>query len=285
MPVRTIVRRIFLVGSTGRLRRKAAATLSAGLTLPVVLCGLLAMSGCRSDQSARPGLSSLSPSRWFAGSDENVDDEFELKPVPQGDYESPPIPPEPPGRAFVPPAAPAPEPDAFYGVRPTAGEEAEPDGPSWRERFRNLFRRESEQDTSPLKPVPQRKSDRRSAMATELPPLPPEIRPRRSRAVALGRPMIEPAPRTALSTELARHIEPVRTTDGRAERLPVIVPGRPGSRPVAVEPAPWPYPVSEQPLLASASHDTPEPEMFSPAPTAHPLLAAPGSEDGPALVR
>jgi hypothetical protein len=215
--------------------------------MPVVLVALFALSGCRSDQSARTGLSGMSPTRWFAGDEPS--DEFVLKPVPEGPYEPPPVPPaEPAGRAFVPAGADA-DPGSFYGIRPT-GAEADAAGASWADRFRSFFGRQPA-EPAPLKPVP----DRRSAAHRRVPPGPlPEIR---SRAVFLNPPLGEPAGPAA---ELARHIEPIRGgVPQRADRLPTIEPRFPAALQVSrVELPRWPYRVLSQPLLAARETEASE---------------------------
>ena len=130
---------------------RAISRLAAGV--PVAL-SLLAVPGCQTERASRPQLSALSPMRWFARQEPApADDDFQLLPVPQGGYEAPPVPPPSrTGRAFV-PAAPAPDPGAFYGVRPTGAEDEDTAGSSWVDKFRNAFRRPQKDEPEPLRPI------------------------------------------------------------------------------------------------------------------------------------
>lgn len=263
MPITKWTRRTLVAGLAGRARRqRTCATLSAGLTLPVVLLGL-ATPGCRTDSSSAR-LSSLNPTRWLAR-EEATEDGFDLQPVPGDEPTAPPLPPSPATReAFAPAPAPTPEPVSHEdsaessGVRPVGAEVEGPSEPSWSARFRSLFKRDAKGATNPPRPG---KASFVSAESVERPPVPSDVRiTRRRTAVRLGGPEFESAGVTpeAFAVEPASQVEPpsVNPTTpvpvSQWDRLPVIMPGQSPARVSTgdIEPQAWPYPVAEQTELA-----------------------------------
>lgn len=304
MPTRPWVR--WIAFASRSRRQVAAATLSASLTLPVALLGMLATPGCRTESSSAR-FPSLNAMRWFSREEAEIaDDGVELQRVPDEDTENgaetPPLPPSSVNAdAFSPPAPPTPEPfgpedtDGFYGVRPTGAESVGPREPSWANRFRNLFRRETQ-------PAP-RKVSVRTAEAVERPPVPPATRTSRPAAVTLGPPEFDTTGEqlpAAPTVERVSRVEPVRTiAEGPCDPLPVIVPGRGmSSRPlmvpatatisVSAEPTAWPHTVAEP--MARVPAPLPvveaEPQPLTPEPAA-PLVVPQAEEEmsGPALLQ
>lgn len=108
--------------------------------LPAFVLGVLATAGCQTDQGSRWSMPSLMPSSWFGRNETKpADDEFQLLPVPQGGYDTPPTPPANRlGRASIPGPPPAPAPDAFYGVQ-RMGAEVPASESAWRGKWRTLF--------------------------------------------------------------------------------------------------------------------------------------------------
>lgn len=153
MPIWPVVRRSCPDEAERPIPRRSSAS-RVRLPMAIALLGLLTATGCRGDQSRQSGTSPFRPFPWFTKADDAPPrNDFSLKPIPRRDTATPPLPP-PPAQSFSPPAAPAPEapgPAAagdYYGVRPTAAEEAEASNPSWSHRFRDLFQSESEQATT-----------------------------------------------------------------------------------------------------------------------------------------
>jgi len=294
MPTRPWLRRISVAGLVGRGRRRA--TLSAGLTLPVALAGMLAASGCRTDStSAR--LSSLSPTQWLQRRD--AADAIDLQPVPARAATAPPLPTSPvvadpfatgaEPEAPPAPSAPAPEPsggadsDAFYDIRPTSAETNAPREPSWTNRFRSLFRREPSANAAKH---PIRIASASRSNEAERPPVPRTTRVVRPSTVRLDLPQFEPEteqvpPEPAVQT-VARS-EPARPPVRRPEPLPVIAPGnRSAQKTTDAGPQAWPYAIAEQPRFSPA----PMPSVQEPASTAPPALLRMSEESsGPALLR
>ncbi|MBA3316348.1 MAG: hypothetical protein M3552_02885 [Planctomycetota bacterium] len=251
--------------------------LAATLSFPALMVGLTATSGCRSDGAARPSLSAMSPTKWFARQDEASEDDFQLKPIPGGGYDTPPVPPKAPiGRAFVPPSAP--EPDAFYGVRPTSDESTEPAKPSFGEKLRGLFRGESKPaPTTDIQPIAHESfvpvafaSDRRPTTASHVPPVPPPL-------------VTQQVMMRSLPAVIGNHVEPVQA-DRSPQRLPKIV-ARQFPPASDTEPAAWPY----GPAAREFASDEPrriEPARFVGERTRFlPLPGADMASDGPALLR
>ncbi len=303
MPTRPWAHRISVAGLVGPTRRRVASTLSTGLTLPVLLLGLAATSGCRTD-SAATRLPSLNPTRWFerdAAIDESaVDDGFDLQPVPEGGPSAPPLPLEPKRNAYAPAPPPLPDPvsydeedgEGFYGVRPTGAEVEEPREPSWTNRFRTLFQKEGSPAAEAVLPLKIRQKPR-PAESIERPPVPPGAQASRRASVRLGIPQFEnfgEEPVTNGAVEPASQVEPVRRQAvASAEPLPTIVPARKSARPAgtqfASEPRAWPYTVAEQPTLASTVAPVPlpvepEPQLLETDALA-PLPILPQTAEGP----
>ena len=306
MPITKWTRRTLVAGLAGRARRqRTCATLSAGLTLPVVLLGL-STPGCRTDSSSAR-LSSLYPTRWLAR-EEATEDSFELQPVPGDEPTAPPLPPSPPRReAFAPAPAPTPEPvshedaEELYGVRPTGAEVEGPGEPSWSARFRSLFKRDATGAANPPRPG---KASVVSAESVERRSAPSDVRiTRRRTAVRLDRPEFESAGVVpeAFAVAPASQVEPPSVNPTTSvpvsqwDRLPVIMPGQSPTRVSTgdFEPQAWPYPVGDQaepaPMptepepapIPAVTEPMPIPADASPVPR---LRAVPEEESGgPAL--
>lgn len=232
------------------------------LTLPALTIALTSTAGCRGDGPSQPSLSAVSPMRWFArGESAEGDADAGPKPGPSGDYSVPPLPPSSPvGRAFVP--APAPEPDAFYGVRPTSQESHEEPRP-WSQTLRGMFEPEPK-----LKPIPsdvEPTSHQSAGMSAYMrtnsanePPVPP--------------PLLVPPVETDRTgpADIATHIEPVPSRR-QPGRLPVIAARRFPMLP-SVEPSPWPYRstlregMASEPRRIATVHSSTTPASFLPLP-------------------
>lgn len=295
MPTRSWFRRTAVDRLVGLPRRLSA--LPAGLTLPVALAGLLSVPGCRADSSSAR-LSPLHPAQWaqHRGHGESAD----LQPVPSVAPAAPPLPGSAAEDPFGPgaepetplaPRAPGPEPggeaDLSYGVQQTSAELEAPREPSWTNRFRSLFRRDT--------PAGASGSPIRSAAASrdkeaERPSGPPKQRITQRSTIRLGVPEFDSAPaqmmgpsREPSSVRTVAQTEPARLARiRRPEPLPVITPGRP-----SVESntqggtQEWPYAVAEQP------QPVPEPPPTLLAPEASPPapLRSIAEPPGPVLLR
>jgi hypothetical protein len=245
------------------------------LTLPALTIALTATAGCRGDGSTKPSLSAMSPMRWFARGETSIeaDDNGDLKQIP-GDFSTPPVPPSSRvGRAVVP--APPPEPDAFYGVRPTSQESHESEPRPWSQTLRGMFEPEPK-----LKPIP---SDvepishaeggisayQRTSGALNEPPVPPPL-------------LVPPAePDPSAPANIATHIEPV-STPRPPGRLPIIAARRFPMLP-SVEPSPWPHRSIAQDRRVTDPHRI---AATRPAVSRATFLPLPGgdSTEGPALL-